>query len=109
MNKAANEAAYKKWVESHSPERIRLANKARLLLKRRTGARRTYKIKDERQVKGPRTAFSFFVSTRHATGDLKNMTFKDATKLISKEWKALPDNEKKVSIVRITSRCLRLN
>jgi len=99
-----NEAAYKKWVESHSPERIKLANNARRLLKKRTGGTRARKIKDERQVKGPRTAFTFFLTARYASGDFKNVAFKDAAQQISKEWKSLPDAEKKVSFLpEITS------
>ncbi|QDS74335.1 hypothetical protein FKW77_004505 [Venturia effusa] len=105
QNKTANEKAYSAWVNSHTPEQIRVANAARNLLKRRlaAGAYSTRKgmkglikkIKDERQPKRPMSAYLAFSMDRRASGDFKNITLLESAKLITDEWKALSPAETK--------------
>ncbi|KAF2798644.1 hypothetical protein K505DRAFT_346420 [Melanomma pulvis-pyrius CBS 109.77] len=98
---AIRKAAYKDWVESHTPEEIRVANRARATIRRRhkaaggkTVPAHTVKIHDEREVKAPRLPFLRFSIERRATGDFKNIAIPDASKLIGKEWHALTESEK---------------
>jgi hypothetical protein len=108
MNKAENEAAYKRWVDSHTPDQIRLANTARLALKRKgkktpTGGKRSGRglspIKDERQVKRPDSGYLKFSADRRASGDFKHITLPESTKLITQEWKELDAGDKKVCLL----------
>jgi hypothetical protein len=97
----ANQAAYKTWVESHTPEQISFANNARRSLRRKLGDKvkgtSKYKpIKDERLVKRPVTSYLQFSINRQASGDFRNIPVSERSKLISKEWKALSEGEKKV-------------
>lgn len=99
--KEKQEADYKKWLESHTVEEISIANKARSSLRRRlkdnkSAVKRWGAIKDEREVKGPVTSYIHFVSSRFATGDMKDIKLSEASKLIAEEWKALSEGEKKV-------------
>ncbi|ORY06490.1 hypothetical protein BCR34DRAFT_490048 [Clohesyomyces aquaticus] len=104
----AAQAEYKRWVLSHTPDEIRIANNARLLLRRklkaapRAGKRlhppNTTKIQDDRQVKRPLTAYTRFMVERMATGDLKSIGLAQSAKLVANEWKALSASEKKVSL-----------
>lgn len=55
------------------------------------------KIKDDRLVKHPRNAYTFFVRDRHTSGDFKGIKVSEATVLIAREFKGLTDSEKKVS------------
>ncbi|TID21495.1 hypothetical protein E6O75_ATG04890 [Venturia nashicola] len=106
QNKAANEKAYVRWVNSYTPEQIRVANIARTTLKRKVtagapgtarGLKVLYKIKDERQPKRPSAAYIFFYTERRASHDTKNISLGDVVKLITKEWNALGPAEKKAS------------
>jgi hypothetical protein len=94
------------WVNSHTPEQIRLANNARSLLKRRAaaaapgtkrGIRSLNKIRDERQVKRGQSGYLTFALERRESGDYKNIKLSESSKLISEEWKALSAGQKKVS------------
>jgi len=99
----ASQAEYKRWVESHSPEEIHKANAARAVLRREAakdgkGRRALSKwsaIHDERAVKRPINAFTYFSVNRHSSGDFRNISLVDRSKLISQEWKALSEEEKK--------------
>ncbi|KAK5120526.1 hypothetical protein LTR85_006181 [Meristemomyces frigidus] len=101
-SKEAAQAEYKRWVESHTPEQIQAANRARTTLRRKSKAVETGKrkigqwpaIHDERAVKRPLSAFAQFTTNRHASGDFKNITLPERSKLIAQEWKALSENEK---------------
>ncbi|CAJ2501782.1 Uu.00g046350.m01.CDS01 [Anthostomella pinea] len=97
-NKLLNAAAYKAWVESHTPQQIVAANKARKLLKTKYNIPKAKlnarTIKDERQPKRPSTPFSLFTKARWATGDYANHSIVEATINISKEWRALQDSER---------------
>ncbi|KAJ9648051.1 hypothetical protein H2201_002407 [Coniosporium apollinis] len=100
--KAANEAAYKAWVESHTPEQIRQANAARLqlnkLVRKSNGkpvlAHKYNRIRDHRQVKHPVSAYMRFNAERHASGDLKGLAIAEASRLVRDEWNALSESEK---------------
>ena len=96
----AAQAEFKRWVESHTPEQIQLANRARNQLRRKLELKYTHKysqIKDERAVKRPATAYIQFSVNRQASGDFKNIGVAERAKLIGQEWKALSESEKKVS------------
>ncbi|RHZ60238.1 uncharacterized protein CDV56_108797 [Aspergillus thermomutatus] len=92
-NKAANAAAYNEWIKQHTPLQIRDANAAR---------RRLSKIKnkslpllrDDRQVKRPRTAYLLYMLDRTAEGDFKYMKAKDIAVRVTEEWKGLTTTEK---------------
>jgi hypothetical protein len=95
----ANEAAYKAWVESHTPDEIRAANLARLSLKRKVGKKGSGKytpIEDPRIPKRPRGALAVFTKERWASGDLKGIPLVVATKSLKNEWSTLSAAEKKV-------------
>lgn len=100
-SKEKEQAAYKQYVESHSVEEIEAANKARVALRRKLKGKRGGgmwpKINDERAVKRPVNPFAQFIANRFASGDFKHMVASQATKLIAQEWKALSEEEKKVS------------
>ncbi|KAK5149227.1 hypothetical protein LTR04_007318 [Oleoguttula sp. CCFEE 6159] len=102
--KAEMEAEYKTWVESHTPEQVRIANKARrrilhLMAKKSAAAQGLSHpriIKDERQLKRPTSAFALFYTERFASNDFKGIPrVSDAARLTSEEWKALSEGEKK--------------
>lgn len=102
QNKLQNQAAYKAWVESYTPLQIHHANLARVKLLRthkEAGQKSLVQyrpIKDERSVKGHRTAFAFFVKERLDSGDFKGMNVGEAFRLMSREFKELPSSESKV-------------
>lgn len=103
-NKAANQAAYKKWVESYTPDQIRLANIARKALQRKvpsptgkkSSRRGVVQIHDDRQVKRPQSAYFKFTLDRKASGDFKGIALGDVAKQVTKEWNELSAGEKKV-------------
>ncbi|KAJ4367499.1 hypothetical protein N0V83_007082 [Neocucurbitaria cava] len=100
---ATRQAEYKAWITSHTPEQIRVANRARLLLRKKLvgtakgkkGPAHTAKLHDDRHVKQAGNAYVKFFTERHASGDLKGISATDAAKLIGNEWKALSAGEKK--------------
>ncbi|KAI7241314.1 hypothetical protein KC330_g655 [Hortaea werneckii] len=98
-HREAKQAEYKRWVESHSVEEIRIANLARATLRRKAqlekGQRTKWPaIQDERHVKRPMTAYFHFLTNRQASGDFRNIAIIERTKLIAQEWKALSEEEK---------------
>ncbi|KAH0564740.1 hypothetical protein GP486_001868 [Trichoglossum hirsutum] len=96
-NRASNEAIYKKWLESHTPEQIYAANKARASLRRRSPGNRVYpKLKDERQIPRPLTSFMLFAKEQRASGDMGHLKATEVGALIGKQWRELPEDEKKV-------------
>ena len=54
------------------------------------------KLQDTRQIKKPIPAGFYFNVERRATGDYKGMEFAEVARLITKEFKELPQGEKKV-------------
>lgn len=106
QNKAKNEIAYTKWVESFTPEQIYAANNARSSLKRKLRASgsktkpRAYSpIKDSRQPHLPSAAHIHFFKEKHATGDLKGIPLTEASLQLYKEWNAMSETEKKVWVI----------
>ena len=95
QNKAASEAEYQKWIRSHTPSEIDAANKARAQLRRQTAGRWS-KLRDERLVKGPKTAYILFHSQRFRSGDFRGTSASESSKLLGNEWKGLSASEKKV-------------
>ncbi|EXJ85975.1 hypothetical protein A1O1_06344 [Capronia coronata CBS 617.96] len=99
LNKEKNIEAYKRWVQSFTPLEIKKANNARKLLakKAKAAGKKTkfLSIKDDRSVKAPQNAYSFFFTDRHKSGDLKGMSVGESGKLVGKEWKSLSPSEKK--------------
>jgi len=63
-------------------------------------------IKDERRVKLARSAWTFFCSERRSSGDFKDISVTDASKLLAEEWKALTDSEKQVCSMQTLSNTL---
>ncbi|KAI0140985.1 hypothetical protein F4776DRAFT_613511 [Hypoxylon sp. NC0597] len=96
QNKVSNAAAYKAWVESHTPVEINSAIKARQQLKRKYNIPKSAlkTIHDERLPKKPVNAFSLFTKARWASGDFSNASIIEASKQIGSEWKALADTER---------------
>ncbi|KAI4106570.1 MAG: hypothetical protein LQ339_003030 [Xanthoria mediterranea] len=93
-NKASYDSTYRNWILSHSPMVILEANAARVALKKRMMSPKT-KLHDERLVKRPRNAFSKFSVQRHLSRDFAGMKLGEAAKLISAEWRAMSENDKK--------------
>ncbi|CAN8099313.1 unnamed protein product [Discula destructiva] len=95
-NSAANAAAYKKWVESHSVAEINAANNARARLakdfSKGLSKKKLHKITDDRLPKRPLNAFALFVRSK-MIGSIGNPT--GGMKDISASWKALSDSDKK--------------
>ncbi|KAJ8114021.1 hypothetical protein OPT61_g3998 [Boeremia exigua] len=90
---------YKNWVESHTPAQIRVANNARSLIRKKMAGKKrqpthTQPIKDERQVKGRRSSWIFFVNERQLSSDFKDMPITERVKRFAQEWKALSASEK---------------
>ncbi|XP_014554617.1 hypothetical protein COCVIDRAFT_39489 [Bipolaris victoriae FI3] len=97
---AARKAEFDKWIQSHTPEQIRIANLARAQLRRRFAGKQkgnpayTAKLHDPRRVKAALNPYALFFRARHASGDFKGISAVDASKLIGAEWKALNESEK---------------
>jgi len=101
-NIAHNRLAYKRWVETHTPDQIRQANSARVSLRRKQkqangkSTKGLRKIHDARIVSGRKSAYNTFTKDRWASGDLKGIAIIEAARLLSREWKALTPAERKV-------------
>jgi hypothetical protein len=95
---------YRAWVESHTPEQIRLANAARSRMRKMMQDSSSKLVKysnlreipDERKVFRPRTAFSQFVKDRITDADFNGIALGQRAKLLAAEWRALSEDEKKV-------------
>ncbi|USP74223.1 hypothetical protein yc1106_01497 [Curvularia clavata] len=98
---AARKAEFDKWLKSHTPEQIRIANLARAQLRKKLAGTQkrmpahTAKLNDDRRVKSAPTPYIVFSKARHASGDMKGIAVTEAAKLIANEWKALSESEKK--------------
>ncbi|KAL6239785.1 hypothetical protein BDW75DRAFT_67073 [Aspergillus navahoensis] len=90
-NKAANEAAFKAWVESHTPLQILEANNARRRLAQLQGKRRVPIIHDERLVKPPTSAWIYFFMEKR---DKNALVVSDMAQDVAVQWKNLPASEK---------------
>ncbi|KAA8652137.1 hypothetical protein EYZ11_012792 [Aspergillus tanneri] len=92
-NKEANEVAYKEWIKSHPAVQVRDANIARRRLARLTG-RIFPPLRDDRLVKRPRNAFSFYMKERYGGGDFKHMTAPEMISQARQEWQGMTNIEK---------------
>ncbi|KAL4976754.1 hypothetical protein BDW66DRAFT_47168 [Aspergillus desertorum] len=90
-NKAANEAALKAWVESHTPLQILEANNARRRLAQLLGKRRVSMIHDDRLVKPPTSAWIYFFMEKR---DKNALVVSDMAQDVAVQWKNLPESEK---------------
>ena len=96
-NKAKNEAALKRWVQSFTPLQIKEANNARDQLKReakKNSSKRQFRhkfshIKDDRLVKQPANTYAMFVQDRYASGDMNGMKIGEIGKLVGREFKEI--------------------
>ncbi|KAI4863747.1 hypothetical protein F4820DRAFT_449712 [Hypoxylon rubiginosum] len=95
-NKLAYAAAYKAWVETHTPIEINKAIRARVTLKRKYNfpVRSVKTIHDDRIPKRPLNSFSLFTKARWASGAYAHSTIPESGKAISQEWKNLPQTER---------------
>ncbi|KAK2626903.1 hypothetical protein QTJ16_004078 [Diplocarpon rosae] len=94
QNKVENKAAYEKFVASHDPDEIRLANNARHALKTLAPRSSWPLIRDPRRPKRPVTSWMLFVTDRYASGDYKDVAFLEATSHLKKEFVALKPSER---------------
>ncbi|CRG85157.1 HMG box protein [Talaromyces islandicus] len=90
--------AYTEWVNSHTPLQIKNANTARrrlaLLTADRANPIKLSQIKDERQVKHPRTPFIIFYKERISSGDLKHLSLMEMSAQARSEYNELSESEK---------------
>jgi hypothetical protein len=97
---ATEKAGYKAWIESHTPDQIRIANNARRALRKKLAATRKFTpphlqpIRDERIPKQPANPRFLFLKDRVGSGDFKGIHMIEAAKLIAEEYKALSAAEK---------------
>lgn len=106
-NARDNTAKLGEFVQSHSAEEIKTANSARQALNRLAKkplpagrkspfvSKRLPVFEDERQPKII-NAYAEYNKSRWATGDFAGMSVVEASRIVSKEWKALPSTEKTV-------------
>ncbi|OIW35164.1 hypothetical protein CONLIGDRAFT_689410 [Coniochaeta ligniaria NRRL 30616] len=94
-NKLANDAAYRAWVESHSPVEIDAANRARQRLRRLLPAHKKGDIKDDRLPKQPASPYAAYIASRWKSGELAGESFKDASSDSASKWKSMSAAEKK--------------
>lgn len=94
-NKVTNHAAYEEWVKTHSPLQIKNANDARRNLRRRLNRHRKFSaIRDERQVKGTRSAYVIFCTEQRATGNFDHLKGGAVFTRIAEDWRKLGENER---------------
>ncbi|KAK6335626.1 hypothetical protein TWF696_002394 [Orbilia brochopaga] len=93
-------AAHQAWIAQHNPVDIAKANKARnhiAALRRAKGAVKTgkYKIKDDRLVAGPRSAYIYFVKENYSRPEVSSLDRNLRMKKLAEFWKAASDADKK--------------
>ncbi|KAK6515441.1 hypothetical protein TWF506_007776 [Arthrobotrys conoides] len=94
-------AQYAQWLAKQNPFDIEAANNARRSIrgyrekKGIKGSRPTSKIKDDRLVKRPRTAWIFFMQDKYHTGLVENVGPKEKMAKLAEAWKATTATEKK--------------
>ncbi|KAJ6023192.1 hypothetical protein N7460_013587 [Penicillium canescens] len=96
-NKAANKASYEDWLNSHTPLQIKKANIARLSLTRIEGkphSKRWTLIQDERLVRRPSSAYTFYCTEGLKSSDNQHMPVRERISVIAGEWKAMSEAEK---------------
>ncbi|KAL4952367.1 hypothetical protein BDW69DRAFT_167890 [Aspergillus filifer] len=90
-NKAANQAAYERWVQSHTPHQIYEANRARRQLSRLKGGKKVTLIKDDRLVKRPTSAWIYYFMEKR---DANAATVAGESKAVASEWRSLSESQK---------------
>ncbi|KAL4796415.1 hypothetical protein BDV19DRAFT_360941 [Aspergillus venezuelensis] len=90
-NKAANQAAYERWVQSHTPHQIYEANRARRQLSKIKGGKKVTLIKDDRLVKRPTSAWIYYFMEKR---DSNAATVAEESKAVASEWRSLSDSQK---------------
>ncbi|CAK7198293.1 hypothetical protein SEUCBS139899_000953 [Sporothrix eucalyptigena] len=93
QNRAANAAAHKAWVESHTAAQVADANRARTQLNRIAKTKHRV-IQDARLPKRPTSSFSLFTKERWATGEFSGRALAEAARSLAAEWKNLPAHER---------------
>ncbi|KAI2638171.1 hypothetical protein GGS21DRAFT_488872 [Xylaria nigripes] len=99
-NKAINAEKYKAWVESHTPQQIIDASRARRQLKKKFGIPKAKVniIRDFRMPSRPPSAFSLFTKSRWASGDFTSSSITESGRRIGAEWKALSDADRQAFV-----------
>ncbi|KAK7536118.1 uncharacterized protein J3D65DRAFT_403932 [Phyllosticta citribraziliensis] len=90
-NVKRNNEAYKKFVNSYTPQQIYEANKARVTLKKKLAAYKKNKLQDDRLVKAPRGPFVYFFLEKR--GSVEGSPSEKA-KQAGQEWRALSAAQK---------------
>jgi len=80
QNTAANRVAYKQWIESHSPQEILEANRARLSLRRKGLKYPT--------LKEPLTPVLQFIHEKRANGEVAGRISKESIGPLLAEWES---------------------
>ncbi|KAL1306811.1 hypothetical protein AAFC00_005468 [Neodothiora populina] len=83
---------YQEWVQSHTPDQIRLANIARRKLRLLTGSNKKYHhIQDDRHVNAPMNSFMLYLRDQSAAGDGFPP---EKMKEWAEKWRSLSDSER---------------
>jgi hypothetical protein len=97
-NKLLNAAAYKAWIESHTPTAIEEAKLARKRLKAKFNYTAKGKpLHDDRRPRRQTPAYAFFCRARWGSGEFQGVPVGQAGKTMGEEWKALSEADKQVS------------
>ncbi|KAK3934791.1 hypothetical protein QBC46DRAFT_70097 [Diplogelasinospora grovesii] len=95
QNKLANAAAYKSWVESHTPVEIADANRARYRLQHHfkvPGVKGP--ITDDRLPKRSVSAYVLFYKSRWQSGEFSSVSAPESAKMIANEWKGMSESQR---------------
>lgn len=93
-----------------TPAQVKDINNARTTLLREAKAKKVkhlapYRpLKDDRQPKRARSAYTYFSQERFSSGDFKGMAIREAATLVGREWKALSSAESRVCISNLFPR-----
>ncbi|KAM5435273.1 hypothetical protein MferCBS31731_006238 [Microsporum ferrugineum] len=95
-NASTNRHNLEQWIESYSPLEIKNANQARRKLRRilPTKARSYSAIQDERQVKGPRSAYLLYSMDKQQSTEFSHLPTKERMAEIARSWKNASQSEK---------------
>ena len=98
-NRTSYKASLASWVKSFTPLQIKEANEARKKLRRKlkTKKRQFPIIRDERQVKRPKSAFMMFLEELNGSGDFAHLKVAERGAEAGQRWKRLTESEKEVS------------
>ncbi|CAG8978234.1 hypothetical protein HYALB_00010725 [Hymenoscyphus albidus] len=94
-NKLENQKIHARWLESLTPEQVRLSNQARRNLQAKKAIKTHLLITDSRAPKRPQTVYGLYTKQRWASGDFKGVSVIEATRRLASEFRALSEAEKK--------------